>query len=193
MATIHHINEVQISRFALEEWQKTLVFLQKHYGLLEEDCQDIFQEAFIVLYEKIKTETLQLSSSLSAYFLGICKNKAQECIRNKKKWDYVEDELPFSLLESDIQLDKIEAVIALEENTSFETQKEDLVDRIIQELSSPCKELLWGFYRDNLSLKTLAELLHYSSENSVKVTKHRCCEKLRVRYNELCKNFIKAV
>lgn len=188
MAAIRNIqNEAQISRFVLDEWSKISLFLQRHYGLSEEDCQDVFQEAFIILYEKIRKEDFVLTSSLSTYFMGICKNKAKELKRTKKKLVLVEDELDFSLLEGNISQDKVEALIALEEDTLAEIQKEELVESIVQEMPSPCKELLWGFYRDNLSLKALADLLNYSSEGSVKVTKHRCCEKLRIRYKELSK------
>ena len=33
-----------------------------------------------------------------------------------------------------------------------------------------------------------AEKLNYSSENTAKVTKHRCCEKFRSRFNECIKS-----
>ena len=63
------------------------------------------------------------------------------------------------------------------------------VQKIVADLPSPCYELLWGFYRDSLSIKELTKMFNYSNENTLKVTKHRCCEKFRKRYNELKSNF----
>ena len=56
-----------------------------------------------------------------------------------------------------------------------------LVEQIVKRLPSPCKELLWGFYRDGMSMKALAHMHHYS-EGAVKVIKHRCCEKFKKQY-----------
>ena len=56
---------------------------------------------------------------------------------------------------------------------------------IVKDLPSPCNELLWGFYRDGLSMKDLAERYGYSNENTVKVTKHRCCDKFKKRFTEM--------
>jgi DNA-directed RNA polymerase specialized sigma24 family protein len=88
-------------------------------------------------------------------------------------------------MSGEIQEEKLESLLSLEDDDIIERQKEDLVRSIVKDLPSPCNELLWGFYRDNLSLKALADMYNYS-EGSAKVTKHRCCEKFRIRYNELC-------
>ena len=67
-------------------------------------------------------------------------------------------------------------------------RKEALVRDIVKDLPSPCNELLWGYYGDGHSMKTLAEMFDYASVNAVKVTKHRCCEKFRKRYSEMVKS-----
>jgi len=58
----------------------------------------------------------------------------------------------------------------------------------VKNLPSPCNELLWGYYGDGYSMKKLAEKLNYANENTVKVTKHRCCEKFRIKYTEMSKS-----
>ena len=77
----------------------------------------------------------------------------------------------------------------LESNDEIlQERKEALVRNIVRDLPSPCDELLWGYYRDGFSMKDLAEKLNYASENTVKVTKHRCCEKFRNRFKECLKS-----
>ena len=185
--TVPSYSKKQLDAFAKKEWSKTLAFLHKQFDLPEDDCKDIFQESFIVLYnDAISGKLENLTSSLSTYFNGICRNKAFEFIRQNGRSVHLEDEVSLDVLNAEIQADKIDALLNLEdENTSFVERKEALVRQIVKELPSPCNELLWGYFRDNFSMKTLAQMFNYSSENSVKVTKHRCQNKFLNRFNEL--------
>ena len=167
--------------------RSALAFLHKQFGLSEDECKDIFQEAFVTLHNNNLSGKLEnMTSSLSTYFYGICRNKAYEAMRKNGKNVHVEDEVSLDVLNAEIQADKIDALIGLEnESSTFVERKEALVRQIVRELPSPCNELLWGFFRDNFSMKTLAQMFNYNSENSVKVTKHRCQNKFRDRFNEL--------
>lgn len=180
--------ERELNTFAAKELPKVLNFLKNRFGIDEDDCKDIFQESFIILYTNIQNGKLQnLTASLSTYFISICKNKALEFLRGSVRSVNVDSEMSLSLMDGEVKREKIEALLALDEgDTALEAQKEELVQSIVKDLPSPCNELLWGFYRDNLSMKALAEMFNYSSESSAKVTKHRCCEKFRARYTELC-------
>ncbi len=181
-------NERELNVFASKEWPKVLNFLKNRFGIEEDDCKDIFQESFIILYTNIQSGKLhEMTASLSTYFMSICKNKALEFLRGSSRSVNVDSEMSLSLMDGEVKTEKIEALLALDEGDFvLEAQKEELVQSIVKDLPSPCNELLWGFYRDNLSMKSLADMFNYSSESSVKVTKHRCCEKFRARYNELC-------
>lgn len=177
-----------LNRFAASQWSKVLAFLKNRFGIDEDDCKDIFQESFIVLYNNIQAGKLDnMTASLSTYFMSICRNKALEMLRGSAKSINVDSEMSLSLIDGEVQSEKIEALLALDNgDEAIEAQKEELVRTIVKDLPSPCNELLWGFYRDNLSMKSLAEMFNYSSEGVAKVTKHRCCEKFSARYNELC-------
>ena len=180
-------SERELGNFASNEWRKALAFLHKQFGLSEDECKDIFQEAFVTLHKNNLSGKLDnMTSSLTTYFYGICRNKAYETMRKNGNNVHVEDEVSLDVLNAEIQADKIDALIGLEnESTSFVERKEALVRQIVRELPPPRNELLWGFFRDNFSMKTLAQMFNYSSENSVKVTKHRCQNKFRDRFNEL--------
>ncbi|MGM9816176.1 MAG: RNA polymerase sigma factor [Lepagella sp.] len=177
-----------LNRFATIQWHKVLAFLRNRFGIDEDDCKDIFQESFIALYNNIQAGKLdQMTASLSTYFMSICRNKALELLRGSSKSVNIDNEMSLSLMDGEVQHEKIEVLIALDNvDEANEVEKEELVRTIVKDLPSPCNELLWGFYRDNLSMKSLAEIYNYSSEGVVKVTKHRCCEKFRAKYNELC-------
>lgn len=177
-----------IEQFRSSQREKVLAYMQGKFSISSEDGEDIFQEAFITLYNNILEGKLEkLTSSLSTYFIGICNNKAREFLREKNK--VVNLSYDPGIKEQNAFLDdKVESILTLESDNDIARQKkEKIVRNIVRDLPSPCNELLWGFYRDGLSMKQLAEKFDYKSESSVKVTKHRCCEKFRVRFNKLVK------
>lgn len=182
------LDSVSLEDFASTEWLKITNYLNKTFGLSQDDCKDVFQESFLILYKNISEGRLTtLTSSLSTYFTGICRHKALERIRHKAKHPAVDDETSLALMDGQFKEDKINTLLNLYDN-EMEKKKQGLVNRIVNHLPAPCNQLLWGFYRDELSLKTLAQMYNYS-EGSIKVVKHRCTEKFRVRYQELIKKF----
>jgi len=165
--------------------------LKKTYSLCNEDSEDIFQEASIVLYSNaIEGKLETMTSSLYTYFLGICNNKAHEQIRENGKiekeyfggeqdeeGDFVNNEM--------LEMKAARILSLIDEDEKEKNEMQLQVQNVVGNLSSPCRELLWAFYRDALSMKALASMFGYASESAVKVTKHRCQEKFRSRYEEL--------
>lgn len=179
----------KLNKFAADHWDKTLAYLQGTFSMSRTDCEDVFQEAFIVLYQKITSGEFTLTSSLYSFFIGICKNKAKERMRGMGKELNIIDEYP-QTTKDEFEDERIDRLLALEDDTEqIEARKEAIVREIVSKLPEPCDKILWGFYRDGFSMKTLAQMYNYSSEGSVKVTKHRCAEKFKVRFLEIAKRF----
>lgn len=175
----------KLNKFAAEQWDKALAYLQGTFSLSRSDCEDIFQEAFIVLYKKITEGELTLTSKLSTYFIGICRNKAYERMRGMGKELNIIDDYPSST-KDEYEDERIDRLLALQDDAEvIQTRKEAIVREIVSKLPEPCDKILWGFYRDGFSMKTLAQMYNYSSEGSVKVTKHRCGEKFKARFMEI--------
>lgn len=136
---------------------------------------------------KVEAESLGMSSS--TYFVTICRNKTMELLRKKSKYITTSYEINPSKEHFDYQSEQVDKILALEEDSeNAQKEKESLVREIVKNLPSPCNELLWGYYGDGHSMKMLAEMFNYASENAVKVTKHRCCEKFRLKYSEMSKS-----
>lgn len=172
-----------IVNFIHTQREKALAYLSSNFALRKEDCEDVFQDAVITLHNNICNGKLdQLTASVTTYFISICRNKAYELLRHKNRYVTTEQFNEFSR-------DKANTLIAMDgDDYQACEEKERLVREIVNDLPSPCNELLWGFYRDGLPMKSLAQKFGYASENAVKVTKHRCCEKFQTRYtNQLNK------
>ena len=175
-----------LNTFARKQWDKTLAYLQGQFSLSRPDCEDIFQEAFIIMHQNIMDGKLvDMTASLATYFNSICRNKAYELMRRCGKELFIVDEYP-ETTKDEFEYERIDRLLALEDDDEqIERRKSALVRQIVKNLPEPCNSLLWGFYRDGFSMKTLASMLNYGSESSVKVTKHRCCDKFKKRYKEI--------
>jgi len=174
-----------LDAFIKSQRDRTIAYLQCNFPVSKADCEDIFQDSFIILYHNAQEGKLDdLTSSVATYFMAICRNKTMELLRKNGKYVHgsIDNEESFSdrFMES-----KINKILSFDDDKVAIEQKESLVRDIVKDLPSPCNELLWGFYRDGLSMKEIAERYGYSNENTAKVTKHRCCDKFKKRFSEM--------
>ena len=176
MKTPINLSDSELERFAGEEWMKVRNYLRQKYDLPEDDCRDIYQESLLTLYENIQNGKLtELTASLSCYFISICRNKALEHLRRQTREETVV---------SPIDYEKVETIIDLDD-TPRRDEVQRLVRKVVEQLPEPCAGILWGFYRDGLSLSEIAMTLGYSGANTVKVLKHRCINHFNKRFREM--------
>ena len=176
-----------LNDFARDYRDRTLTYLHKAFSLSPEDCEDVFQESSIVLYRAAGEGKLdRLTSSLYTYFIGICNNKAHEQLRSNGRMPLTSLDA-FSNEEGEHRyntiLNKADKILKTIETTEKEEQERNsIVQDMVRRLPSPCNEILWSYYRDGFSMKTIAHMFEYASEGVAKVTKHRCQEKFRISY-----------
>ncbi len=132
-----------------------------------EDAADIFQDALSIFIQKVMDNNFTLSSSISTYIFGICKNLNYEKNRKLKKKINFENRI---LSEEDLK--SIEEYIEEEE-------KYKKLDAALESSGKKCLELLQLYYYRRLSMKQIAQILGYSSEKSAKTQKYKCLEKAR--------------
>ena len=183
-------DEKQLSAFSLffqEKKAQTIKYLMNTFGGLNyQDCEDIYQEASCVLLQKKRDGELDnLKSSLYTYFVSVCRFKSFEYFRkNQKNIELVDD-----FCNAGFDMKKIDFVISLDDNSDFEDKKEEAVRQIVKNLPDPCDKVLWGYFRDNFSVTTLAAM-YDKTESNIKVTKLRCCEKFKNRFKEVFNQLI---
>ena len=176
-----------LNDFAKEYRGRTLSYLRNTFSLSKEDCEDVFQEASIVLYRAAVDGKLDnLTSSLYTYFIGICNNKAHEQLRANGKVQivYIEDySVETNGERYNTILNKAEKLLGLiDKDERRANERDGIVSDMVKRLPSPCDKLLWSYYRDALSMRAIAKMFNYASESVAKVTKHRCQEKFRKNY-----------
>lgn len=180
-------DEKVLNLFFEEQRNKTLVVLQNRLALSFDDAEDIYQEACITLYQNIQSGKLvALTSSLSTYFTAICMNKGRKLLDRKP--NSISFERAVENTEGDeYSTSQIETILGLGDGITAEQRA--VMREIVQDLPSPCEEILWSYYGDGLQMKEIAELIGFKGPDSVKSKKSQCMSKLKERFMRIIREF----
>lgn len=188
MAEIVSLKNQDLNRFISGEKGKILTYLRKNYSVSDDDIDDIFQESSMALYLNIRDGKLSnLTSSLGTYFMKVCINQTLKFLGKSSKVVPLVDESRISNGNA-VRDDKIDELYGFCMDTEEEDRKirmELLVNNIIASMTDTCKNILQGYYWNDLSTSTIADVFGFSDANSVKAQKYKCVKKFRDKYNEL--------
>ncbi|WP_033148554.1 sigma-70 family RNA polymerase sigma factor [Prevotella sp. P6B1] len=188
MAEIVSLKNQDLNRFISGEKGKILTYLRKNYSVSDDDIDDIFQESSMALYLNIRDGKLSnLTSSLGTYFMKVCINQTLKFLGKSSKVVPLVDESRISN-GNIVRDDKIDELYGFCMDTEEEDRKirmELLVNNIIASMTDTCKNILQGYYWNDLSTSTIADMFGFSDANSVKAQKYKCVKKFRDKYNEL--------
>lgn len=177
-----------LNRFLTEEKGKVLAYLRKKFSISDDDLDDIFQESSMALFLNIRDGKLtNLTSTLSTYFLRICINQALKSIGKQQKVVPLFDDSMITN-KDEFRSDKIDELYRLcteDEDAERVAQSERIVQNIIEVMPDTCKNIFKGYYWDNFTTSTIADMFGFANANSVKTQKYKCLQKFRNRYNEL--------
>ncbi|WP_028982384.1 RNA polymerase sigma factor [Sporocytophaga myxococcoides] len=177
-------DELIIELIKTNKEDKAFRVLYKHFPMIRkmiiskggkmEDAEDVFQEALIILYKKVRYTEFNLTSKLSTYLYSICRFLWKDILIKNGRQDF-----------SDM-IDTNED----NQETGWAEMKEQesalsISEKIINELGNRCKELLILFYMEAMKLKDIASRMGYSSENTAKNQKYKCLESAKKRLKEL--------
>lgn len=177
-----------LNRFISGEKGKILTYLRKNYSVSDDDIDDIFQESSMALFLNIRDGKLSnLTSSLGTYFMKVCINQTLKFLGKSSKAIPLIDESRISNGNT-VQDDKVDELYGFCMDTEEEDRKvrmELLVNNIIASMTDTCKNILQGYYWNDFSTSTIADMFGFSDANSVKAQKYKCVKKFRDKYNEL--------
>lgn len=143
----------------------------KTKGASEDDAIDIYQDATIVLYEKIRNPEFKLTCSIQTYLNSVCYYQFLARMKssyNKKvvlREDIDENAQDWFEEETEIINAKIERLLKEFENLKVRGDK--------------CYERLRLFYYKKLTMLEIASMLGFSNDKSAKVQVDKCRSALK--------------
>lgn len=131
----------------------------------EQDARDLFQEAMVVVFKRLREPSFELTCRLKSFLRIICRNLWLTRLRDQKKFvaTELEDCEPY-LLEED-------TVAKMEQS-----EEERLYFQHFQKLSEQCQKIMKWFFAKT-SLADIAKRLD-TTEQYIKKRKFLCKEKL---------------
>jgi RNA polymerase sigma factor (sigma-70 family) len=150
----------RIVRILYSEYYSGIKQLIKNNSGSEEDAKDIFQEALIVLYQKLNDTGFKLTSSLNTYLYAVARILWYRELRRRK------DLLITDKFIEQFDHQEIQESIERKERLDFYRKK-------FEELSEDCKKILQLFL-NNIPIRDITKLMGYSSDQHTKNRRLRC-------------------
>jgi len=175
---IRNEEEAALAYLYKQHYPMILHFVQNNNGT-DDEAKDIYQEAVIVFYEKVKNQNLELNCQIKTYLYSICRRLWLKRLALKNRFAGM-------VTDSDTFIQVDEEVTELEENElKFKKMGEALVL-----LGEPCKTLIEDFYIQDLTMQSITEKFGYTNADNTKNQKYKCLMRLKKLFFTLYKTEI---
>jgi len=169
--SIKQNNHTTLERLYQENYKKVEVLVLKNSGTVD-NAKDIYQEAYLVTWQKIKKEEFvpKSESNINGFIYTVAKNKWLDVLRSKS-------------YKSTTVMSQIEGLqfAGETESSALDLEQEHKIKKMMRafaSISDTCQDLLKKFYFEKLSMNDIAGVLHLDPA-SARNKKYRCMEKLR--------------
>ncbi len=156
----------EVYRLLLKEF---VVWGKRRSLLNDQDLEDAFQDAVIVLFKKIKSGAVtSLQSSIKGFLMGIFKRKLFHKHRERCR---------FSL---DQEIDDI--LLNAWDDAIYQKNEQEHLKGIfsaaLEKIGDPCKTIFRLRFYENFALDAIAVRMDYKNEQVVSSQLYRCLERL---------------
>lgn len=140
-------------------------YIIHHHGTREQ-AKDVFQEAMIILYKRIRSGDLELTCKFGTYLYAICKNI---WIQERKKYLLHSEKLrqhPLMVHDPGAERDPL-----------LENHLSELFHRHFNDLSEDCRKIL-RMYFNNFTIEEIRAKMNYKNIHHAADRKYRCKKSL---------------
>jgi RNA polymerase sigma factor (sigma-70 family) len=142
-----------------------------------DDAKDVFQEAMIVLYEKVRSGGFELNCQIKTFIYSVCRRiwlkRLQQQNRYSSPGDSMEIVVP---VDDDLEAHE-------QRNAEFE-----MMEKAISHLGEPCKSLLEAYYLQKQNMQVIAASFGYTNADNAKNQKYKCLMRLKKIFFSQYKN-----
>jgi RNA polymerase sigma factor (sigma-70 family) len=168
---------------ALNDGKAIEAIYRQHYYMVQalimnnsgypDDARDIFQEAMIVLYEKVRSGSFELNCQLKTYLYSVCRRlwlkRLSQLQRSVAEVESLQDTVP------------VEDELERHEQRNHDFQ---LMEQSLNSLGEPCRSLLQAFYLETKSMVEIAGDFGYTNADNAKNQKYKCLMRLKKIFSQ---------
>lgn len=159
-------NNFAFGKLYKDNFIKISKFVQNNSGS-KTDAEDLFQDAMMVLVEKLRTDDFKLTASINTYVYAICKNIWLKKLRNRNFQLSVED-----IKDSDFQNSISQSIE--EEKNYLEKLKGYLV-----KITDHCNRLIHDLFFKGKDITQIQKEYGYTTKHNAQNQKHKCVEQIK--------------
>ena len=133
-----------------------------------DDAKDIFQEAMIVLYEKARSGTFELSCQIRTYIYSVSRRLWLKRLQQANRFSG--------------DIGNTETVVPVEDDIEDHARRDaefEMMEKAILGLGEPCKSLLEAFYLQKKNMQEIALNFGYTNAENAKTQKYKCLMRLK--------------
>lgn len=133
-----------------------------------DDAKDIFQEAMIVLYEKARSGTFELSCQIKTYIYSVSRRLWLKKLQQANRFSG--------------DIGNTEGIVQVEDDIEDHTRRDaefEMMEKAILSLGEPCKSLLEAFYLQKKNMQEIALNFGYTNAENAKTQKYKCLMRLK--------------
>ena len=142
-----------------------------------DDAKDIFQEAMIVLFQKVKSGTFELNCQIKTFVYSVSRRLWLKKLQQQNKFN--------------LSGDHPEDVVAVEEEIEEQEKRNfelAMMEKAMSGLGEPCKTLLEAFYIKKRTMQEIANRFGYTNAENAKTQKYKCLVRLKKLFFSQYKN-----
>lgn len=140
----------------------------------EDDAKDIYQEAIIVLYNKIKSGDFELTSKLKTFIYSVCRRLWLKRLSQLNRYEGdIRDFQDYLPVEDDV------------EKQTDRDQQYNKMESALKQLGEPCRTIIEDFYMHDRSMQDICERFGYTNADNAKTQKYKCLQRLKKLFFQL--------
>lgn len=159
-------NNFEFGKLYQDNFSKISNFVQNNSGN-HADAEDLFQDAMMVLVEKLRKDNFQLTASINTYIYAICKNLWFKKLRDKNH---------------ELSVDALQSVdLLMSINNSIEDEKNYLekLKGYLLKITNHCNRLIHDIFFKEKSIDQIQKDYGYSSRHNAQNQKHKCVQQIK--------------
>ena len=141
-----------------------------------DDAKDIFQEALIVLFEKVQSGSFELNCQLRTYIYSV----------SRRLW------LKRLMLQNRLHITDVSEEMVVVDDSMEEHEKRNaefsIMEKAMGGLGEPCKSLLEAYYLQKKNMQEIAASFGYTNAENAKNQKYKCLMRLKKLFFSQYKN-----
>lgn len=134
----------------------------------EQEAKDVYQDAVIAFYEKVKQQNFRLTCKVKTYLYAVCRRLWLKRLAEKKRYD--------------IRIDEGIGMPGIDDEMIEIADKErefQVMGKSLGELGEPCRSIIEDYYIKELSMDAITEKFGYTNSENTKNQKYKCLQRLK--------------